>query len=83
MLSSAVFGGIEARAALQKSMFDDEQKQVGIDWCVGSCQKWDETSAGQDRMKLLKTMFAEWGEEHPEEFSQIRKEQNVRTTEDD
>ena len=84
MLNSAIFGGVEAGTALRKSLFDDEQEQVGTDWCVGGCQKWDETSAGQDRMKLLKEMFAKWGAEHPKEYAKIMEERrNVRTTKDD
>ena len=89
MLSSAVFGGIEARAALEKSMFDDEQADIGIDWCAGSCQKWDQDEAGRKRMKMLQTKFCVWRLDHPKEYQELearvsgRKESDVRTTKDD
>jgi hypothetical protein len=73
MLNSAVFGGVEAGTALRESMFDDEQKQVGHDWCVGGCQKWQDTDEGKQRFIDIKERFDDWGKEHPEEYAALVK----------
>ena len=75
MLNSALFGGIEARVALQDSMFDPEQEDIGIDWCVGSCPHWRDTEEGRGRMQMLRDKFETWGQEHPKEYAELRAKQ--------
>ena len=74
MLNSALFGGAVAREALQKSMFDDEQSHVGLDWCVGGCPDWHTTDEGRGRMEDLRQRFQAWGAEHPKEYATLVKE---------
>lgn len=72
MLNSALFGGITARAALQESLFDPEQEQVGTDWCIGNCKSWKKTKIGRERMDVLRTSFGKWEKENPKEFAKLK-----------
>lgn len=75
MLNSAIFGGVEAGSALRKSMFDDEQKQVGGDWCAGGCTRWQDTEEGRQLHTDVKEAFQAWGKEHPEEYVALAKKE--------
>ena len=71
-MNSAAFGGVEARAALQKSLFDDEQQHVGIDWCVGGCKPYEESEEGRQRLVVLRRKLEEWQTANPDEWAKLK-----------
>ena len=76
MLNSTIFVGGEAREALMKSMFDDEQKHIGDDWCAGGrkCKSFKETEEGRALKKDLNERLIKWGEENPEKIKEFMKQ---------
>ncbi len=57
MLNSTIFGGYEARRALQDAYL---KLELNDDWCIGGgCKHYSESAAGRKRFNDLKKKFGQ------------------------